>query len=211
MNHYYELKYYIYQNIYYFLRKFKNKVIEISKKGLVVKYNDIQYYVGNQKFMTERNIKVKNFNDGFVIYIAIKQSVIGYIELEDEIRPESYTVVKELINMNYKVVMLTGDNENVAKKVANELGIKEFYYELTPVDKVKKIRKLKKNLKNQKAIFVGDGVNDAPALKHADVGFSMGSGTEVAKEASDIVILDDNFLSISKAIVYMKFPYSKKS
>ncbi len=154
-------------------------------------------------------------------------TLVGIVLIKDEVRKEAIEGVKMVSNANIKTVMITGDNKDTAISIAREVGIYKDYDIVLTSDELNKLsdEELKKALPNLSIVarslpsdksrlvrvsqelnlvvgMTGDGVNDAPALKKADVGFSMGSGTEVAKEASDIVILDDNFMSISKAILY---------
>ncbi len=154
-------------------------------------------------------------------------TLVGIVLIKDEVRKEAIEGVKMVSNANIKTVMITGDNKDTAISIAREVGIYKDYDIVLTSDELNKLsdEELKKALPNLSIVarslpsdksrlvrvsqelnlvvgMTGDGVNDAPALKKADVGFSMGSGTEVAKEASDIVILDDNFMSISKSILY---------
>ncbi len=156
-------------------------------------------------------------------------TLVGIIGIRDEIRRKAVTAIKQVENAGVQVVMITGDNKETALAIAREAGLVQSWQEdavLTSADlqrmtdrdlkaRLSRIRVIARALPSDKSRLVklaqdmglvtgmtGDGINDAPALKRADVGFSMGSGTEIAKEASDIVILDDNFLSISKAILY---------
>lgn len=154
--------------------------------------------------------------------------LVGIIGIRDEVRPESVTAIKEVQNAGVQVVMITGDRKDTAVAIAKEAGIIEASSDIVYTsDELAELsdEELKKNLKNIRVVsralpsdksrlvriaqekglvvgMTGDGVNDSPALKKADVGFAMGGGTEVAKEASDIVIMDDNFSSIDKAILY---------
>ena len=156
-----------------------------------------------------------------------KYSLIGIIVIKDDIRKESIDGVRMVKSAGIKTVMITGDNKDTAISIGKDVGIYDENSIVLTSDELNKLSddELKQKMCNISIVarslpgdksrlvricqemgyvvgMTGDGVNDAPALKHADVGFSMGSGTEVAKEASDIVILDDNFLSISKAILY---------
>ena len=113
--------------------------------------------------------------------------------MSDEIRSASKETIETLKSLGISIVMITGDNEFVAKKIADALGIEEYYYGLTPVEKVKRIRKLKKQYQSKTVVFVGDGINDAPVLKNADVGIAMGEfGSDAAIEVSDIVLMHDD-------------------
>ena len=181
------------------------EAIEINKRGVNVKYENEEFYVGNANYVSERHVKVKEIeSEGIIIYIASEHKIIGYIELTDETRSDSLETVNNLRILGYDVAMLTGDNENVAKSVADELKIKKYYSNLTPVEKVKRIRKIKKESKG-KVIFVGDGVNDAPVLNNADIGIAMGEfGTDAAIEVSDIVLMHDDLKKLPELFLISK-------
>ena len=200
---------------------------EMGEKKLFYKKNDINSYV---KMMTKKGIRVLALatKEGYGEANSFKNlTFIGLIFIKDEIRKEAAMGVKLVTDAYIQTVMITGDNKDTAIEIAREVGlykegdivltsdelnkktdeeIKQILPDLRvvaralPQDKSRLVR-----ISQEKGLVVGmtgDGVNDAPALKKADVGFAMGSGTEVSKEASDIVILDDNFLSISKAILF---------
>ncbi len=184
------------------------ETIEISKRGVIVVYENKTYYVGNVKFLNEKKIKADDKEDGLYIYVADENHIFGRIGLVDEIREESKETVAELKKMGYEVVMLTGDNESIASSVAIELEIDRHYSGLTPVDKVRILRKLRKEFKNRKIIFVGDGINDAPVLTNADIGISMGKlGTDAAIEVSDVVLMNDD---LSKLIDLLKIAHKTR-
>ncbi len=182
------------------------EVIEVNRKGSIIKYLDDYFSIGNIKKMNEQNVKIKEIEyDGLVIYLAKNKKYIGYIVLEDEIREDALSTIKELKYRGYKVAMLTGDNESISQSVASKLEIEEYYANLTPIDKVKKLRKLKKSLNNQNQIFVGDGVNDAPVLGNCDVGIAMGSlGSDAAIEVADVVLMTDELTKIPQVLEIAK-------
>ena len=126
----------------------------------------------------------------------------GIIAVADTIKEDSPQAIKELKNMGIHVVMLTGDKQRVAEQVAEHLGINQVFSEMLPADKVNKVEEmLAKKPENQKLAFVGDGINDAPVLRRADIGIAMGAmGSDAAIEAADIVLMDDEPLKIAKAI-----------
>ena len=132
--------------------------------------------------------------------MAVDGSFAGFLALPDTLRQESAETIAVLSNLGVQPVLLTGDHENAARTIAGKLQIREARANCLPEDKLNAIGDYQ--AKGMPVCMIGDGVNDSPALKKADVGFAMGSGTEVAKEAGDITILDDNFLSIEKAILY---------
>ena len=189
------------------INKIQSKISENTKNGIRVLILAIN-----------KNRDINNLNN---------LTLVGIILIKDDVRPEAIEGVNMVNNAHIKTIMITGDNKDTAKSIAKEVGIyKEKDLILTSEElnklsddelksKIFQISVVARSLPTDKSRLVrisqemnlvvgmtGDGVNDAPALKKADVGFSMGSGTEVAKEASDIIILDDNFLSISKAILF---------
>ena len=172
---------------------------EISGHGIIAYIGDKKYIIGNDKLFFEQGVSVPKVDTiGTVIYIGTDKC-LGYIVIGDKIKPSAINLINDLkmLNIN-RLVILSGDNEDVTKKVALKIGIDEYYFNLLPVDKVQKLKEIKSE---SFTAFVGDGINDALALKEADLGISMGSiGTDAAIEASDIVLMHDNLNDISKAI-----------
>ena len=155
----------------------------------------------------DHNIKDK-FNDlasmgKTPLAIAEDNKIIGYIALKDEIKPTSKIAIKELKKNHIKVVMLTGDNKNTAKKIASEVGVSEVYSEFLPEDKLRIINELK-DKKQGLVAMVGDGVNDAPALATADLGIAIGAGSDIALETADIVLLRNDLMDVNNAIKLSK-------
>ena len=177
---------------------------EIAAHGIKVKYNDLHILAGNDKLMSSENILYFKTDDiGTVVYIAVNGAYRGYIVISDEIKEDSKEAIKKLKLSGVKeVVMLTGDNENVANKIAKELGIDKVYSNLLPNEKVDRLEEIFKNkLSKEKVAFVGDGINDAPVLARADVGIAMGAlGSDAAIEAADVVLMTDEPSKIAKAI-----------
>lgn len=181
-----------------------NDTKEISGKGVIAKVDGINVLVGNQKLLEEYNIKFNKIKDiGTVVYVAIDNKYSGYIVISDKIKSDSYEAINMLRQNNVKkIVMLTGDKNDISKSVSDELELDEFYSELLPQDKVKKVEKLmlEKSL-NGKLLFVGDGINDAPVLALSDIGVAMGGlGSDAAIEAADVVIMTDEISKIGEAI-----------
>ena len=177
---------------------------EIAAHGIKVKYNDLHILAGNDKLMSSENILYFKTDDiGTVVYIAVNGAYRGYIVISDEIKEDSREAIRNLKLSGVKeVVMLTGDNENVANKIAKELGIDKVYSNLLPNEKVDRLEEIFKNkLSKEKVAFVGDGINDAPVLARADVGIAMGAlGSDAAIEAADVVLMTDEPSKIAKAI-----------
>lgn len=177
-----------------------------SKKGTIIKLDDKEIAVGNFEFTKELGIHINNIkSSGLIAYVIVNKQYVGHILLVDEIREESIETVKLLKEMNIDVAMLTGDTDDIAKDVANQLGIEKVYSNMTPIDKVKRIRKLKKQYGKKTVIFVGDGMNDAPVLSCADVGIAMGGlGSDAAVEVADIVLMKDDLMQVIEAIKLSK-------
>lgn len=176
---------------------------EISGKGIVAVVDDKKVVVGNDKLMKLYSIDYKLCgNDiGTIIHVAVDNEYMGHIVINDKIKDNAPKAITDLRNVGVKnIVMLTGDAKSVANKVGNVLGLDKIYSELLPQDKVEKVEELLKKQKGKLA-FVGDGLNDAPVLSRADVGFAMGAmGSEAAIESADVVLMDDDPCKIAKAI-----------
>lgn len=182
---------------------------EISGRGVLCKVDGRLVAIGNEKLMNDNSISIetpKTF--GTTVHIAIDNLYCGYIVISDIVKEDSKKAIQGLKKLGIRnIVMLTGDSEVVAEKVAKELGIDNYYSSLLPEDKVAKLEELDKSKKaNSKLLFVGDGINDAPVLARADIGVSMGGiGSDVAIEASDVVLMTDepaklvDVIKISKA------------
>jgi len=174
----------------------------LTGEGIQAKINGESIKVVSPGYLEENNIELpedtKNEKAETIVYILKDKDLIGYISLADEIRVESYEAVKILKENGLKVIMATGDNEEVANSVSKELGLDDYYAEVLPEDKQKIIEDLQN--KGEIVAMTGDGVNDAPALAKADVGIAIGSGTDVAKESADLILTDDAFPSIVNGI-----------
>lgn len=138
-----------------------------------------------------------NDTEATLVYLLVDDKLAGYITLADEIRPESYEAVQSLQALGLKVYMMTGDNESVSQSVAQKLGLDDYYANLLPEHKCEKIRQLQHQ--GEIVAMAGDGINDAPALATAEVGIAIGSGTDVAAETADIILVNSN----PKDIVYL--------
>ncbi|MFW6302546.1 MAG: copper-translocating P-type ATPase [Bacteroidales bacterium] len=142
-----------------------------------------------------------------VVFVLVDDAVAGYIAMADEIREESYDAVKTLRNNGLKVYMITGDNENVAKSVSEELGLDGYYAGILPDKKLERIQAFQKD--GEFVAMTGDGINDAPALATADVGIAVGSGTDVAAETADIILVNSNPQDIASLVLFGKETYKK--
>ncbi len=182
-------------------------VEEYAGKGTQVFYYDDKILIGSSKLMDEHNIEHPQSNDfGTIIYVAKNDIYIGYILIRDEIKSNALETIQWLKSKKVKTVMLTGDVDNIGQAVGYKLGVDEIKTQMMPEDKVKILEyKILKN-KNKKGfrksvLFVGDGINDAPVLRQADVGIAMGGlGSDAAIEAADVVLMDDKIDKIPALI-----------
>lgn len=172
---------------------------DISGKGISCKIKNKQVLVGNEALLKDNNIITLPVSElGTISHIAINGEYMGYIVISDKIKKSAKNIKSLKTIIKKDLVMLSGDLKNVVQKVARKVGITKYYGELLPHQKVAKVQELKKD---GKVLFVGDGVNDAPVLKVADIGISMGqTGSDAAIEASDIVIMQDDLSKITTAI-----------
>ncbi len=182
------------------------KFMEYSGKGAVATYKDRKIFSGKISFFEELKIKItdeelkvidEEKNKGFnTTLIGLDDRIVGFVTLSDEIRPQIKETILELKKLGIeKTVMLTGDNEKVAQRVASEAGVDEFYANLLPEDKLTHLKKYLS--KDYKTIMIGDGINDAAALSLADVGIAMGViGTDAAIESADIALMRDDLTQI---------------
>lgn len=177
---------------------------EISGSGVTAVVDGMFVAAGNDKLMKKLNVPyIECRSIGTIVHMAIDGKYAGHIVISDIEKPHAVEAVAELRKTGIeRTVMLTGDKQRVAEQVAEHLGIDQVFSEMLPVDKVNKVEEmLAKKPENQKLAFVGDGINDAPVLRRADIGIAMGAmGSDVAIEAADIVLMDDEPLKIAKAI-----------
>lgn len=171
-----------------------SRYVEIAGKGIQVMIDDKEIYLGNSRMLQEQEIEHPSIDEvGTVVHVVLEKTYIGYILISDEVKEDAYDTISQLKAMGKKVVMLTGDNQLVGKKIANQLEIDTVYAELLPQDKVTHVDNLmKENEKSRQVMFVGDGVNDAPVLALSHVGVAMGGlGSDAAIEAADVILMTD--------------------
>jgi len=182
----------------------------ITGKGIQAKVDDHNVKVVSPGYLKENKITVDENATSMaetIVFVLFDNSVMGYIALADEIRPESIEAIKVLHSQNIKSLLLTGDNKEVAKAVSDALGMDGFIAEVLPHQKLEKIKELQ-----QQGNFVamtGDGVNDAPALAQADVGIAVGSGSDIAAETADIVLVNSNPKDVANLILFGRATYRK--
>ena len=179
----------------------------ISGRGIKGKIKGKKYFAGNLAFMQENQINIEGlgeipvnlYKEGkTLLYFAKEKELIGLIAVADIIKDTSIEAIKLFKEKNLEIVMLTGDNNLAAQAIGNTLGIDKVISEVMPQDKEKEVSKLQKQ--GKKVAFVGDGINDSPALARADVGLAIGSGTDIAIESADIVLMKDDLRDVNTAI-----------
>lgn len=172
---------------------------EIPGKGIKCKINNKDILVGNNKLLEENNIEyIPSHDIGTIIYLAEGKNYKGYLVISDKIKETSKNIsaLKEVVSK--EIIILSGDSNNVVEDVSKKIGIKKFFGELLPLDKVEKVKEYKKD---GKVLFVGDGINDAPVIKTSDVGISVGGiGSDAAIEASDAVLMSEDINKVGDAI-----------
>ncbi len=183
----------------------------ITGKGVEATVEGKKVKVVSPGYLREAGITVPVSADGdaaeTVVYVLVEGKLAGFIALADEIRPESQEAIAIFKRNNIKVLMATGDNEKTAKAVSEKLGLDGYYAEVLPHQKVDIVKKLQAD--GEFVAMTGDGVNDAPALAQANVGIAVGSGTDVAAETADIILVNSNPQDIANLILFGKATYRK--
>jgi len=199
------------------VRKAKEKGIELVKtekfntfegKGVTAKVQRKEVVIGNRVLFKKKNISFSKeieekisqleYDGKTVIFIALSKKILGVIAITDTLKETTKDAIKEFEKMNFNVAMITGDNVKTANVIADHIGIKRVLAEILPQDKANEVKKLQDN--GETVAFVGDGINDAIALTQADVGIAIGSGTDVAIESAEIVLIKDDLMDAVAAI-----------
>ena len=167
---------------------------QITARGISATYNKHKYLGGNLQLMEDNKIEVAHVSENSVFYFAIDGKLVAVYELSDKIKDDAKNLVDTLRKKNIDILMLTGDHEKSATLIAKEIGIQNYYFNLLPEDKLKHIDRL--HDEGKVVVMVGDGVNDVLALAKADIGIVMGSGSDIAVDVSDIVLLNDSLKSL---------------
>ena len=183
----------------------------ITGKGISAKLNGEEIKIVSPGMLKEQGTDAPTdafkTDDETVVFVLIDNALAGYIALADEVRPESLSAINTLKERGIKVYMATGDNQQVAKAVSEQLSLDDYFAEVLPEDKQRIIKELQQN--GEFVAMTGDGVNDAPALAQANVGIAVGSGTDVAAETADIVLVNSNPKDIANLILFGSATYKK--
>ncbi len=178
----------------------------VAGLGIVGVINKQKIFVGNRKIVEKYNIKNEHESDeealategNSIVYVCDEENILAIIGVNDIIRDNTKDIIKSLNRKNIQTIMLTGDNEGVAKKVAQELGITKVIANVLPSEKVEVVKKLKSE--NRFVMMCGDGINDSPALATANIGVSMKSGTDIAMDSSDVILTKNDLNSVLRLI-----------
>lgn len=183
----------------------------LTGRGIRVTIEGTEILAGNLKLMNEQGISIQNMetesnrlaSEGKTpMYIAFDRKISGIIAVADVVKQSSARAIKRLTEMGIEVAMITGDNKRTAEAIANQVGITRVLSEVLPQDKSNEVKKLQ--AEGKKVAMVGDGINDAPALAQADIGIAIGSGTDVAMESADIVLMHSDLMAVPTAIQLSK-------
>jgi len=177
-------------------------------KGVIGKIEGVNYYFGNRKLLVEKNLSLSNEVSKIqinleeqgktVMTLATEKEIVGLIAISDSVKQHSKEAITHLKELGVRVGMVSGDNKRAAKAIAEEVGIEEIHAEVLPDEKLKIVQEYQN--KGLKVAFVGDGINDSPALVQADIGIAVGSGTDIAIEAGDFVLVKNDLRDVVTAI-----------
>lgn len=177
---------------------------EVAGGGVTATIDGKKAIAGNRRFLSQAGFAVPPLAGvGTIVHLGIDDRYVGYICIADELKPDTFAAIKDLRELGVgRLVMLSGDSDRVASQISQELGLDEYRAELLPEDKVNALEEIMQKLKPQeKAMVVGDGINDAPMLARADVGVAMGGlGSDAAIETADVVVMNDSLTKLARSI-----------
>jgi len=183
----------------------------ITGKGIQAEIDNLSVKVVSPEYLNENQMNIPDEarvkNQGTIVFVLVEEKLAGFLAMADEIREESYEAIKALRKLGLKLFMMTGDNEDVAKSVSEELGLDGFYAGILPDEKLEKVKSFQQ--KGEFVAMTGDGINDAPALAKADVGIAIGSGTDVAADTADIILVNSNPNDIVSLLSFGKATHKK--
>ena len=188
----------------------------ITGSGVEAYYSSKKIWLGNRKLMSDKNITLGTTEEAIqkleyegktVMMLVVNKKLIGLIAVADTLKDDSKEAIVELKKLGKKVIMITGDNERTGKAIGKQLGIDNVLSEVLPKDKADEIKKLQN--KGYKVAMVGDGINDAPAITQADIGIAIGSGTDIAIESGDIILMKNNIKDVVRTIKISRKSMSK--
>jgi len=182
------------------------KFVAEPGKGVSAMIGDQSVLIGNAEYLVSKTVDLSNIKPpkdiGTSLYIAVDNVFAGTMTISDPIKKQTVAAVERLKRMGLRVLMITGDDEAIARDVANELNIEDVLAKVLPQDKSKKVIELQN--KGELVAMVGDGINDAPALTQADVGMAIGAGTDIAIECADMTLIGNSIHNVADAILISK-------
>src|SRR3989338_5956913 len=190
-----------------------SKFNSVTGKGVIAHYKKDAIYLGNRKLVHVQDKAIEKTlvsleNKGVTaVVVKVNKNVIGVMGIGDALKEHSREAMEELKKMGLEIIMITGDNKRTGEAIARQVGIKKVLAEVLPHEKSEEIKKLQES--GKKVAMVGDGINDAPALAQADIGIAIGSGTDVAIESGDMVLIRNDLRDVSKAIKLSKYTMKK--
>jgi Cu+-exporting ATPase len=181
------------------------EIEEITGEGIVGTYKNNEYYIGKPRDAKPYQEFMENAET--VIEVSKNEKIVGYIRIADAIKSDAVEAIKRLKEMGIEPIMVTGDNENTARAVAKKVGIDKIFANISPQNKVEIVRKYQ--IEGKKVGMIGDGINDAAALKSSDMGIAIGNGTDLAIESADVIISQGEISKVIDAIKISEITFKK--